>query len=310
MSQPVSGKWKSPSARAEFVTVETSDGVPLHGAFYVPETGRPHGVALLAYHGTGANFYSGPPGIVSPALPARGYAALSMNLRCHGRFYDRSVFEPCELDIAAAVDFLRERGFARVVILGHSQSVTQVIYYLGRSPDPVVCGGILSSGHWDLAGERWKSWAKLRPENPRAGYEAMVAECQELVARGRGDQLLIVPWWTPDPDHWNPEHHRAISAKTFLSYYGPESNCRAAKWIGGVRVPLLIVVPSVVDTLANPEMSDRLRDGATAAPFVDLVALEGAGHFYDGHEQDFITLAADWLDKLRVGTAMQGSGSK
>ena len=112
--------------------------------------------------------------------------------------------------------------------------------------------------------------------------DGLIATPVETVARGRGDQLLIVPWWTPDPERWNPEHHRAISAKTFLSYYGPDSNCRAAKWIGTVRMPLLIVVPSVVDTLADPEMSQRLRDGATAAPFGTINALSLAGHRADG----------------------------
>jgi hypothetical protein len=27
----------------------------------------------------------------------------------------------------------------------------------------------------------------------------MAAQCEQLVASGRGDDLVIVPWWQPDP---------------------------------------------------------------------------------------------------------------
>jgi pimeloyl-ACP methyl ester carboxylesterase len=300
MSQPVAGKWRNPSTRAEFVDTETADGVPLHGALYVSENERPYDLAVLTYHGSGANFYSGPPGFLAPALPGRGYTALSMNLRDHGRFHEKSPFEPCELDIAAAVAFLRRRGFQRVVIFGHSMSVTQVVYYLGRNPDPAVVGAVLSGGHWDLAGDKWQAWLKLAPDNPRGGYEEFLGRCQDLVARGRGDEYLIVPWWMPDPANWNSEHYRPITAKAFLSFYGPDSNCRASRWIGNVRVPVMILSHSIVDTFASPDMAEKLHAGATAAPFVDLVTIEGSGHFYYGFEQQVIDAVADWVDKVRA----------
>ena len=184
MYAPVSGKWKAPNTRAEFVVAETSDGVSLHGALYVPETERPHDLALLAYHGTGANFYSPPAGFLAPGVAARGYAGLTINLRCNGRSYYRSTFEACALDIAAAVALLRERGFRRIVLFGHSLSVTQVVYYLAQQPDPEVCGTILSGGHWDLGDTKWQTWTKLIPDNPRRGFDELVARCQEMVARG------------------------------------------------------------------------------------------------------------------------------
>jgi pimeloyl-ACP methyl ester carboxylesterase len=300
MSQPAASKWLTPAVRSEFVATEAADGVPLHGAYYVPEAERPHDVGVLLYHGSAANFYSGPPGFLAPGLTARGYAALSMNLRDHGRFHEKSLFEPCELDIAAGVAYLRRRGFERIVLFGHSLSVTQVLYYLGRQPDPAVCGAALSGGHWDLAGDRWQSWTKLVPDNPRRGYEEMAAHCQELVDSGRGDEFVIVPWWTPDPANPTPEDYRPLAAKTFLAYYGPNSNCRASKWIGQVRVPLMIVTHTVVDTFADPDMARKLHAAATAAPFADLVNIEGAGHFYQGYEQQLITEVADWIEKVRA----------
>lgn len=299
MSYPVASKWLDPSMRAEFVATETPDGVTLNGAYFLSEAIKPHDLALLAYHGSGGNFYSGPCGFLAPGVASRGYVGVSMNLRDHGRYHERSLFEPCEIDIQAAVDFLKGRGHSRIVLFGHSLSVTQVLYYLGRRQDPAVVGAILSGGHWDLAGDKWQAWLKLRPDNPRAGYEEMVQQCRDLVTRGRGDELIIVPWWMPDPNNWNPEHYRPVAAKTFLSYYGPESNCRACLWIDKVRIPLYIVTHSVVDTFASPEMAEKLRAGATAAPFVDFVNVEGSGHFYRGYEQKLIDLVTAWLDKIR-----------
>jgi pimeloyl-ACP methyl ester carboxylesterase len=300
VSYPVTSKWLDPSVRAEFVATDTSDGVALHGAYYVSEATKPHDLALLAYHGSGGNFYAGPCGFLAPGVASRGYVGLSMNLRDHGRYHDRSTFEPCELDIAAAVSFLKGRGIQRIVIFGHSLSVTQASYYLGRNPDPAVVGAIFSGGHWDLAGDKWESWLKIRPDDPKAGYQEMIERCQELVDKGRGDELIIVPWWTPDPANWNPDHYRPVAAKTFLSYYGPDSNDRACKWMGQIKVPVYIITHSVVDTFASPEMAEKLRAGATAAPFVDFVNVEGSGHFYKGFEQKLIGLVVDWLDKIRA----------
>jgi hypothetical protein len=284
MSYPVTSKWLDPSVRAEFVATEASDGVALHGAYYVSEAAKPHDMALLAYHGSGGNFYAGPCGFLAPGVASKGYVGLSMNLRDHGRYHDRSTFEPCELDIAAGVNFLKSRGLKRIVLFGHSLSVTQ----------------ILSGGHWDLAGDKWQAWLKIRPDDPHGGYDEMIARCKELVAKGRGDELIIVPWWMPDPENWNPDHYRPVAAKTFLSYYGDESNDRACKWMDKVRVPVYIVTHSVVDTFASPDMAEKLREGATAAPFVDFVNIEGSGHFYKGYEQKLIDTVAAWLDKLRA----------
>jgi pimeloyl-ACP methyl ester carboxylesterase len=306
VSYPVTGKWKDPNTRAEFVVAEASDGVPLHGALYTSEVGRPHDLALIAYHGSGANFYSGPCGFLAPGVAARGYAGLTINLRDHGRAHYRSTFEPCALDIAAAVALLRERGFRRVALFGHSLSVTQIIYYLAQQPDPAVCGALLSGGHWDLGGTKWQAWTKLIPDNPRRGYDELVARCQEMVAQRHGEELIIIPWWQPDPANFNPDHYRPISPKTFLSNYGPDTNCRACLWMDQVRVPLLIITHDIVDTVASPEMAEQLRAGAVNAPFVDFVNVGASGHFYKGFEQKLIDLVVDWLDKLRT-TAPAGA---
>jgi len=55
-----------------------------------------------------------------------------------------------------------------------------------------------------------------------------------------------------------------------------------------------------VDTFASPEMAEKLRAGATAAPFVDFVNIEGSGHFYKGYEQKLVDTVVAWLDKIRT----------
>jgi pimeloyl-ACP methyl ester carboxylesterase len=254
-------------------------------------------VAVIGLHGSGSNFYSSVTGFLSPALPSHGHTALSMNLRSHDRAYATSLFEDCEKDLRAGVRFMREQGFQKVVLFGHSMAVTQALYYVARSRESSVVGLVLSGGHDDLRGVNWQNWEAVARDS-RAKYEEVVAECRRLVAQGDGNRLMIIPWWRPDPNLKLRQAYREVSAQTYLSYYAPESNCNASRWIPDVTAPMLFLTHSVVDTTARPEMSRRLQELAARAAFTDYVELEGSGHFYVGFEDQVIRIVVGWLDKL------------
>jgi pimeloyl-ACP methyl ester carboxylesterase len=288
--------------RAELVAFDTEDGIRLHGGFYTSSQPPARDIGVIGLHGAGNNFYSGVTGFLSPALAARGYRALSMNLRCHDRNYATSIFEDCEKDLAAGVAFLRRQGLTMVVIIGHSLSVTQAVYFQACRQDPTVVGLVLSGGHDDLAGTSWRNWNTVA-DDPQAKFDELIAECRRIVERGDGEQLMIVPWWNPDPNLKLRKVYRETSAQTYLSYRAPESNCNASKWMPEIKVPILILTHSVVNTSASPEMSARLRDLATQAPFVDFVEIEGAVHRYTGHEEQLADIVSAWLAKLLARSA-------
>src|SRR5205823_2653814 len=119
-----------------------SDGLRLHGALELTESGPLDGSlgrqasvdAWLCLHGTGSNFYSASTlSALTPKLLAGGAAVLRVNTRGHdlmctgpsapGRWLQGAAFERVDesvLDLTAWIAFLRQRGFGRIGILGHS----------------------------------------------------------------------------------------------------------------------------------------------------------------------------------------------
>jgi alpha-beta hydrolase superfamily lysophospholipase len=302
----MTGMSKDPNTRGEIVSFQTSDGVRLHGALYTNGRARSDDIAVIGTHGAASNFYTSVVGFLSPALPSHGYPTLAMNLRCHDRFYATSIFEDCEKDLAAGVRFMKEQGYSRIILFGHSLSVTQILYYMARSQEASVIGLALSAGHDDLRAVSWTYWDTL-VDDPKAEYNRVLAHCRELVAQGDGDRLIIIPWWRPDPKLKLRQTYRETSAQTFVSYRSPESNCNASVWMPQVRTPMLLIAHSKVDTAASPDMMKRLQQRATNATSTDYLEIQGAGHFYVGYEDQLTDAVVGWIDKLRGAGSTAGA---
>lgn len=294
----MSGVSNDPDTRGELVSFKAADGVRLDGALFTNSRVPSHDIAMIGTHGSGGSFYTSVTGFLCPALPSHGYPVLSMNLRCHDRSYVSSIFEDCEKDLAAGVQFMKEQGYKNIVLFGHSLSVTQILYYMARSEESAVVGLVLSAGHDDLRSVSWSYWDTL-VDDPKAEYERVLAQCRELVAEGDGGRLIIIPWWRPDPKLNLRQQYRETSAQTFVSYRAPESNCNASAWVPQVKTPMFFITHSVVDTAASPEMTKRLHKLATNARFTDDVDIKGSGHFYVGYEDPLVDAVTGWIDKLR-----------
>ena len=292
-----SGISKDPDTSGELVSFRAEDGVRLHGAVFTNSRVPGRDIAVIGTDGAANSFYGSVTGFLSPGLATLGYPTLSMNLRCHDRAYSTSIFEDCEKDFAAGVAFMKERGFRRFVLFGHSLSVTQILYYMARRQEPSVVGLALSAGHDDLRRDIHRSWETLA-DDPKAAYGRVLQECRDMVARGEGDRLIIIPWWRPDPKLKLRQSYREISAQTFVSYRSPESNCNASAWIGKVKTPMLLIAHSIVDTTASPEMMRILHKLATASESTEYLEIEGSGHFYAGFEDRLIGEVAGWIERV------------
>ena len=168
---------------------------------------------------------------------------------------------------------------------------------MARSQDPAVVGIVLSAGHDDLRGISWRNWETI-VDDPKAEQERVLSHCRELVEKGDGDHLFVIPWWRPDPKLNLRQNYRAVSAQTYVSYRSPESNCNASLWAPEIKVPILFIGHTAVDTTASPEMTKRLRELATGSPATEYVELD-CGHFYVGHEEELISVVTDWLGPQR-----------
>lgn len=121
-----------PAIRQESLRLASADGFPLHGRLYLPP-GKTPDVALLAMHPRGdfLRHYLAPPAV------AAGYAFLGACTRHLNNDAD-ALHERLCLDVAGAVAFLRERGFAKIVLVGNSGGGSLFAFYLqqaARAPE-------------------------------------------------------------------------------------------------------------------------------------------------------------------------------
>ena len=205
----------------EFVTVDPG-GRRLAGLHY-PPANRDSGVAVLHLHGKGGNFYTGP-GRRLPEHDRDGeFGHLAVNMRCHDLGYtdyeapmvdarSGSVevaggmwedLDAGDLDIRAAVDWLTDRGYTRVVLSGHSSGGYYVARYCADPANlagaPIAARVLLSPvlSHRTHLDAGWFADAAAR--------ERAEAEARRLVAAGDGHRLIPIGYW-----------YHAISAAALL----------------------------------------------------------------------------------------------
>lgn len=271
--------------RVEPVSVPT-DTVPLDGLLYLPDGGAVRGSVLLM-HGNTMNFYVGPPRFLPPRLTELGFACLAYNRRGHDVLSNRDsrrleggayqTIGEAIADNRYAREWLRERGFPPPVVIGHSNGGTLAVRYVADHADPP--GLVLLSAH---RGGRDLLRVMAR-HGLMAGdrFEEITAEALGLVEEGRGDRLLLVPGW------WY-----VVSARTYVDYlyHAPD----LLELAPAVACPVLYVVGSQ----EPPELYPAAEFARRAKGKVDVVTLEGCGHYYVGFESTVTELVCRWVDGL------------
>lgn len=113
--------------RRELVAYAATDGFPLTGILHRPPRRDPP-VALLAMHPRGdfSRHY------LAPALTAAGYAFLGATTRYLNHDAD-ALHERLLLDVAGAIAWLHEHGFATVVLVGNSGGGSLFAFYLEQA---------------------------------------------------------------------------------------------------------------------------------------------------------------------------------
>lgn len=280
---------------AELVQTLTSDNIRLDGAFFDAERGargrRPVD-AFLIVHGSGLNFYQ--PLLLALARHLRGvgYACASFNNRGHdiawlnyadGRFYGNAfeVMNHCRLDIRAGIDWLSERGFRRIGLLGHSLGGVKVIYYQALERDPRVAALV------SLSPVRLSSSYFLASEDAGEFREAL-RRARRLVAQGRPDALIQVNFPMP----------HIFSASSYIDKHGPDERYNLLKYAHLVTCPLLVVGGTLETHTRLRDFPAELVKAAVNSPRADLIILEETDHAYTGKYQEAAEAITGWLSRL------------
>jgi pimeloyl-ACP methyl ester carboxylesterase len=283
--------------RAQLVSIPT-DGKPLDGAFYEPDSGPTRGAVLLM-HGNVGNFYTGPSRFLPERLTSVGFACLAFNRRGHdilvneaGRGVSGGAFQTAAegmQDNEHGAAFLAQQGYSAPVVIGHSNGGMLAGCFAADRPE--VSGLVLLSAHAGGSNTYPRSCASGLMAAARA--HEFAEKARSLVAEGRGDELILLPsWWY------------AITAASLVDRMDntPDLLARASS----VTCPSLAIRGSTESPVTYPmEEFARRAAGPSEAHIV-----EGSDHWYTGYESVVTDLVAEWLvsrltvdgDAGRVGT--------
>jgi pimeloyl-ACP methyl ester carboxylesterase len=295
-----------PPKGVQFELVEfQSEGRIVQGGIFSPDpqvfANPTTGIVLV--HGVESDWYSGPPMFLGAYLAEHGYATLGYNGIHSGRTFRTSEFETAVKEVGAAVTFLKARGFNRIFLVGHSLGTPIVEYYQGEQPDPSVKAVGVYGPHINIPAVTKD--ALLGPEL----YAKFLAECRDLVAKGKGDEIKLLPY----------REGRVIitSAKTFLSYRDIETSKAAVeKTIRQIKVPLLIVYDPADNVQGRGSLIKRetivgqIKQNAVASPKVDVVVIPSIpgntpfqAHLFIKNETVVTEKTVEWLKSIGLSPA-------
>ena len=294
--RPPFGLVEEGSVRIDLVQTVTRDGVRLDGAFQAPPAGAPSVPvdAFCLLHGTGSNFYgSSLLEYLAERLLSLGCAVLRVNTRGHdgisnvhtakggrrlGAAYE--VVDDCRHDVAAWMDWLRQRAGPRVGLVGHSLGAVKCLYALAQEPQlAAACALALSPPCLSYSG------FCASPNGP--AFLKTFGEAERQVHEGRPLALLDVKMPLPF----------VISAAGYVEKYGPDERYNYLRFLGGVPCPTLVTLGSqeVEGNMAFRGAPEALRELAGRYPRVRCVTVAGADHFYTGVREELARQAERWL---------------
>lgn len=276
------------AVQAEVVREQTATGVGTHAEFLRGEPGRP---ALLILHGflQTRDFHTVKS--LGAGLHASGFSVLVPTLSLGVDRRERSL--PCDAlhlhDMESGAEeirmwrqWLENRGFEDIVLVGHSSGSARLVHFLDRYPDASVRGAVLIS----LLGFRFEDFNvdTARRVSGTDGANAVPSASGALAAEDEAIAEYRLSYC---------ERYPAPASK-FLSYY--EWNCaRIARTLAELETTIHVILGGE-DPRVGRDWPERL--GAAGA---DVTLIDGASHFFDGmHEFDLLEVVeaqlSDWSE--------------
>jgi pimeloyl-ACP methyl ester carboxylesterase len=274
--------------QTEICAFKTVDNERLHGALLTPPEAQSD-LALVFVHGVAMNFYLPPLFVFGQELSRRGFHSFVINTRGHdwisragnltkfgGSAYEN--LEDCLADLDGALEFLKQRGYRRFVLIGHSLGAIKSIIYQGTRRRDDVVGIVSCSAPKQFYSER----IARQPQ-----FRQLIEQAEAMVAEGRGEDLMSISVGaTPG----------IFSARSHLNKYGKDdrNDCRPhAKLIG---CPLLAIVGSAEPPFFH-EYAQEIVDATGNSSTYRRV--DGASHFYHRHTAEIVEIIDQWVGQFK-----------
>lgn len=200
--------------------------------------------------------------------------------RC-GCMYE--IFEDCIYDIDLAIQTAKEKGYKRIILLGHSLGCNKVIYYYYKK-HPNILGIILASAP-DMIG----SHLLIEPD-----YEELLKEAKENIDKNQPTKLL----------HKMIEDYMYMSSQTYYNWFHKNSNLNNLPIISNpknweqletIDVPILTFSGSKDEDYYLH--LDLLKEKATNCKNFEYQIIENTGHTYQEKELETGNLILNWINK-------------
>jgi pimeloyl-ACP methyl ester carboxylesterase len=281
----------------ELVQALASDGLRLDGALHLPAVGSNPQFdfdAVLCLHGTGSNFYGSKlwTGII-PGMLQWGAAVLAVNTRGHDLAYATAisnrrsmqgaayeVVDECRFDVIGWLEFLAERGYHRVALLGHSSGAIKAVYAMAHDPHPAVrC--VLAVSPPRL------SHAHFLQSVNRSDFLDEYHKAEQCVKTGQPETLLSVYFPLPS----------LITAAGYIEKYGPDERYNVLKFVDRVTCPLLFTFGDLeLRNVAFGGLPEALQEHSTSKRLSTAI-VGGADHLYAGVYRELLDRFESWLRK-------------
>lgn len=277
----------------ELVRTTTPDGLRLDGALHAATDAgaAPYDLALCL-HGVQGNFYSSPlfDALVTP-LAGQGIDVLRVNTRGHdnvtakGRRWQGAAFEvvdECRFDLLGWLDWARDRGYQRVLLLGHSLGAVKALYAVAHEA-PSAVTGIIAMSPPRLSYEHFCAGEARDP------FLQSMTEAQRLVDERQPDAMLLAKFPFP----------LRISAGSYVEKYGPGGRYDFLEFLSKVPCPVLLTLGSVeLETMsAFRGLREAIADAIPPSSPVQITTIEGADHFYAGQHAALGLALMQWITR-------------
>ena len=262
-----------------------------------PESGSP--VAIIVHGGPGGHPLRalGAARWAATYFADHGYITISVLTRISRDVIDQP-FGAAVADIKGAVDWASQLSDGPIVLIGHSSGSVTSSMYMATTNDPRVKAIV------HFAPTAWGSGWMIRSMG-QARYAAVVARLNKLVAQGRGDEPVYEDHQLAPPAPQTVTYGYLMNARTWLSWWGPNSKNRNIALFPKIRVPMLMISGDR-DIFVSRAYQEELRLAATASPRVDSIILDGGiPHEFTGAEVKASTLAYDWLTGIGIGPQLR-----
>ena len=284
----------------DLITVTSTDGMNLDGAFFEPAPGvSPKGPvdALLLIHGSGGNFYRPATKAMAEDLRNQGYACLALNTKGHdtiwapqgsGMYYGNAmeIVDNSRHDLRAGIDYLWDKGYRRIGLLGHSMGAVKVGYYAATEDDGRLVTVI------PISPVRLSYSYYMESENAEE-FKSIIERADQMEAEDRAQELMEVRFPIA----------QIFSAFSYLDKHGPAERYNLVSLAPRVRIPML-VLGGELET--HTRLRDCPQDMVTAAvnsPRAEYHIVPGGDHSLLNSADKASAAVLDWLASLAPVTA-------